>query len=168
MQTFKLHPNNEEATAIFQSRLLALANAHDVLTGENWSGADLLDVVDRILEPFRLANSRITVEGPKVRLTPRQALAIGMAVHELATNASKYGALASAEGRISLFWRMLPTGNHVEVIWTEVGGPIVSPPTQHGFGSRLNRTASGAGTWRRRDCEVRTHGRGGRNSGVVI
>ena len=137
-QTFRTHQINAEASDIFQARLMALAHAHDVLTHQNWSGADLADVAHRILKPFQLTDSRIAIGGPKVRLSPRQALAIGMALHELATNASKYGALSSDKGRITLTWQMCSRKpDHTEVVWTEAGGPPVLPPTRTGFGSRL-------------------------------
>jgi two-component sensor histidine kinase len=137
-QTFRGRQNGVEACDIFQARLMALAHAHDVLTGQNWSGADLAEVVQRILGPFQPEDGRITIDGPKVRVGPKQALAIGMALHELATNASKHGALSSDTGRIRLSWQMSTQNpDHIQIVWTETGGPVVTPPERRGFGSRL-------------------------------
>ena len=85
----------------FEARLIALANGHDVLTRENWEGADLREVVLTALGPFRTGKDRLHVEGPVVHLTPKAALALTIGLHELATNATKYGALSNATGRVA-------------------------------------------------------------------
>jgi two-component sensor histidine kinase len=123
---------------MFEARLLALSRAHDVLTRQSWQGASLREVVDRALEPFQTGNGRIRVDGPDVRLSPKQALALSMALHELATNAAKYGALSNDTGSVEVVWGVaLNGGAELQLTWTESGGPPVVPPTRTGFGSRL-------------------------------
>lgn len=138
-QTFREGQNSAEARALFNSRLAALARAHDVLTNQSWEGAELADVVERALEPFQSATSRFVIEGSDVRLSPKQALALSMALHELATNAAKYGALSNGDGRVRIAWSIAPRDgpSEMRLTWTEEGGPLVSPPSRKGFGSRL-------------------------------
>ncbi|HEY8567280.1 MAG TPA: PAS domain S-box protein [Beijerinckiaceae bacterium] len=128
-----------EARDAFEARLLALAKAHDVLTRENWDGASLRDIVAEAVAPYRDNRSgRFRIEGPPVRVEPRQALALAMALHELATNAAKYGALSREGGQVAIRWSLVaepPSGVRLE--WREEGGPPVAPPTRRGFGSRL-------------------------------
>jgi PAS domain S-box-containing protein len=121
-----------------ESRLLSLAGAHDVLTQQNWEGADLLSIVERALSPFMAPRREFDVSGPDIRLLPKSALAIAMAVHELATNAAKYGALSNGSGRISVRWLIAEhEAPHLQIVWTEAGGPRVAAPDSKGFGSRL-------------------------------
>src|SRR6202021_2575511 len=87
-----------------ESRLLSMAGAHDVLSQQNWEGADLRNIVENALSPFMAPRREFDVAGPDIRLLPKSALAIAMAVHELATNAAKYGALSNGSGRISVQW----------------------------------------------------------------
>lgn len=139
MQTIRNTERSADFRGLFEARLAALSRAHDVLTLESWEGADLRDVVDRALEPFRSAKGRLTIEGPELRLTPKQALSLSMALHELATNAAKYGALSNDAGRIQIAWSIAPldgTGE-LQLKWVEEGGPPVAPPKRSGFGSRL-------------------------------
>jgi len=123
------------------ARIVALSKAHDVLTNEQWSGADLDEIVAQALQPFRLGlgAARIVTKGPKVRLEPKTAIAIALALHELATNAVKYGALSTSEGRIDFTWRLSKGRGPRELAatWREVDGPRVRPPTRAGFGTRL-------------------------------
>ncbi|MDB5422919.1 MAG: PAS-family sensor histidine kinase [Phenylobacterium sp.] len=126
------------ARAQFTERLLALSNAHNVLTRANWEGAELAHVAAEAVRPYDEAvTPRIHMEGPVVRLTPSAALALSMAFHELATNATKYGALSTPAGRVALGWSVRPDGRAVEIVWREAGGPAVATPTGKGFGSRL-------------------------------
>jgi two-component sensor histidine kinase len=121
-------------------RLLALARAHDVLTRESWEGADLREVVGRALEPYQIhGESRLAIRGPHVRLTPRMSLALAMALHELATNAVKYGALANKTGTIDVSWSVQngAAPPRLSLHWAEAGGPPVTAPRRRGFGSRL-------------------------------
>ena len=128
-----------DARQRFEARLSALALAHDLLTVEGWRGAALGDVVERAVSPFRAGDDRIEIRGAAVRLSPKQALAISMALHELGTNALKYGALSNRDGRVSIGWQATnPASNAlIELVWDESGGPPVAPPARKGFGSRL-------------------------------
>jgi len=110
-----------------------------VLTNESWSGADLGDIVRRTLAPFQSPERRLKIEGPAARLSPKQALAIAMAIHELATNAAKYGALSTREGEVVVKWQVdaakFPAS--IRLDWTERNGPPVAEPIRKGFGSRM-------------------------------
>jgi two-component sensor histidine kinase/PAS domain-containing protein len=129
------------ARAAFEARLLALARAHDVLTRESWEGAELKTVVGDAIRPLEAGDgqeSRFVVSGPRLRLAPRLALSIAMALHELGTNAVKYGALSKEGGRVTITWTVQRRPElSLSLRWTESGGPPVSPPTRRGFGSRL-------------------------------
>ncbi|KMO31728.1 histidine kinase [Methylobacterium variabile] len=127
----------DAAKAAFEARLIALARVHDVLTRESWEGAELADVVKDALAPLDApgAQPRFAVRGPAVRLPPRIALSIAMALHELATNAVKYGALSVPAGQVALTWGVAE--GRLSLRWQERGGPSVVPPTRTGFGSRL-------------------------------
>ncbi|WP_246742611.1 PAS domain-containing sensor histidine kinase [Microvirga splendida] len=123
----------------FQERLFALARAHDILTRDNWEGAELRDIVGEVIEPYcRLSSGRCDIDGPRVRLTPSMALALSMAVHELATNAAKYGALSVPEGQVSISWSVMPgKPRELTLCWQERCGPPVALPERKGFGTRL-------------------------------
>jgi PAS domain S-box-containing protein len=129
----------EAFTVAFGQRLHALAAAHDVLAGEGWQGAALADVVKASLAPFASeGQERVRVSGPEVRLSGAKAMSVGMALHELATNAVKYGALAENGGAVEIAWQRAaeaPAG--IELSWRERGGPPVTPPLVTGFGTRL-------------------------------
>ncbi len=136
-QTLKSAPDPHVFAAAFRGRLKALARAHDLLTRENWEGATLGDVAHAALAPWLGGGDggRIGLEGPLVLLAPRQALGLSMALHELATNAAKHGALSAPRGRVSLAWRS--DGAEATAEWAEAGGPPVQAPERRGFGSRL-------------------------------
>lgn len=141
-QTLRTEPSPEKARKALGDRLVALSRAHDVLTRESWEGAELDDIVEQAVMPYRDRNDRITGVGPPIRLSPRLALAIAMALQELATNAAKYGALSNTEGHIDVTWT-LKASDKFTLIWRETGGPPVIPPQRRGFGSRLiERTLS--------------------------
>lgn len=122
-----------------EARLGALAAAHDVLTREQWEGANLEDVVAGALTPYGgKQDSRFEVSGPPLRLQPRVAVALSMGLHELATNALKYGALSVGSGRVNISWTVEKgPPSRLYMIWSERSGPAVTPPTQRGFGTRL-------------------------------
>jgi two-component sensor histidine kinase len=121
--------------AALEARLIALAAAHDILTREGWQGANLHDVIDAALAPF---GPRFTVSGPTLRLRPRAVLSLTMGLHELATNALKYGALATPTGHISLNWSIEQAdAPRFHLIWSESGIRMVTKPTHRGFGIRL-------------------------------
>lgn len=136
-QTLRSARTAEEMSDVFTGRLIALASAHDVLTRENWEGAGLAKIVEVALAPFD--ERRIGRSGPDVRLDARAALALGMALHELATNASKYGALSNEAGEVRLTWVIREDGAApiLALEWRETGGPLVVAPKRRGFGSRL-------------------------------
>ncbi len=139
-QTLRSAPTPSDARVAIEQRLIALSRTHDVLTRENWEGANLREIVADAVEPYRaFAEHRIYWDGPHVRLVPRMALAIAMALQELATNAAKYGALSTMKGEIHLTWTLSGPGSkrRLRLMWEEVGGPPVRPPTRKGFGSRL-------------------------------
>ena len=115
---------------------MALSRVHDVLTQENWEGARLKKIVDGAISPYDAA--RFEIDGPDVWLHPRTALALAMAFQELATNASKYGALSTDQGRVSVDWSVESAdGCWLRLTWEEVGGPSVQEPKRRGFGTRL-------------------------------
>jgi PAS domain S-box-containing protein len=125
--------SNEEREK-FGGRLRALAGAYELLTSETWNRAEMRRVVEQALEPFPV--QRIVVEGPDCAVNATNASHLTLGLHELATNAVKYGALSNAEGRVQIDW--LPEGqSHVRLTWREIGGPAVPPPERKGFGSTL-------------------------------
>ncbi|MXQ12254.1 PAS domain S-box protein [Microvirga makkahensis] len=135
-QTLSSRQSDDAVRETFEARLLALSKAHDLLTRENWDGASLSQVVAEALSPYQ--RDRFETGGPDVRLTPKMALALALALHELATNAAKYGALSVPAGRIAIMWRVQPNDPpHLILRWQERGGPPVSSPERKGFGSRL-------------------------------
>lgn len=138
-QTFRGTQVSAEARDLFGSRLAALARAHDVLTRHNWESAGLGEIVGRAMESFQTGAVRIAIVGPEVRVSPKQALALSMALHELATNAAKYGALSGDAGRVRISWQFTRNkkSDELELTWTEAGGPPVRPPDRKGFGARL-------------------------------
>jgi PAS domain S-box-containing protein len=127
-----------QARERFMARLIALARANDVLVAEAWQGASLGAVAAEMASPHGAAE-RFTIAGPEVRLAPQTATAMALGLHELATNAAKYGALSSPRGRVSLTWSVEGEGaaRRFRLIWRESGGPEVGPPGPPGFGSRL-------------------------------
>ena len=128
----------------FEGRLLSLSAAHNILTREHWAGAGLGAVVEEVLRPFEAGGTRVStrfsLSGPDLRLPPRVALALGMVLHELCTNAAKHGALATPEGRVEITWDVGAPENgsrRLRLLWRESGGPPVVAPARRGFGSRL-------------------------------
>ena len=110
---------------------------------ENWSGTDLANVVKSTIEPHSGGQSRFNVEGPFVKLQPALAVTFSLALHELCTNAAKYGALSVKEGRVDIIWQIHDNGAaaRLKLTWTESCGPVVATPTRKGFGSRLIQKA---------------------------
>jgi two-component sensor histidine kinase len=129
----------EEATSVASSRIQALGRAQDMLTESDWTIADLRTAVDAAIKPHVDRDGRFLVTGPTLELSAQQAMGIALALHELATNAVKYGALSNDTGRVRLSWSLLDgTAPHdFRVTWQESGGPPVAVPTRTGFGSRL-------------------------------
>ncbi|QOG23627.1 MULTISPECIES: sensor histidine kinase [Bradyrhizobium] len=138
VQTFRSASRDERTK--FEGRLGALAEAHNLLSQEKWAGSELREVIARALQPFLLSNpDRIRMAGPAVPLSPRLAVVLSMIVHEIATNAAKYGALSNETGRVTLDWEVIADTPkpRLRLIWTEIGGPPVTEPVRRGFGSRL-------------------------------
>src|SRR5260370_6125492 len=138
VQTFRSASKAEREK--FEGRLGALAEAHNLLSTEKWQGSELQDVLGRVLQPYLLNNpERIKMFGPHVPLSPRPAVVLSMIVHEMATNAAKYGALSNDTGTVTVDWEgvMENTKPKLRMIWSEAGGPPVVVPGQRGFGSRL-------------------------------
>jgi PAS domain S-box-containing protein len=138
-QTFRGEAAAPEARQAFESRLSALAGAHDLLTGRNWEAAGLREVIERAGIGCGADGERVRIEGEDVELAPRTSVSIAMALHELCTNAVKYGALSVDTGRVSISWTVtgLDGGRRLSLCWKEEGGPPVSPPERRGFGSRM-------------------------------
>jgi two-component system CheB/CheR fusion protein len=129
-QTLRRAPQDEQEA--FRARLQALSKAHDLLTSEKWDRAPLPDIIKAALEPFAL--SRFTLECPDVTLAASNALHVTLAMHELATNALKYGALSNAAGGVKVTWKVLDAST-LRLYWCERGGPAVARPKRKGFGT---------------------------------
>ncbi|MDH4414611.1 MAG: HWE histidine kinase domain-containing protein [Rhizobium sp.] len=125
-----------EAAATIGGRILALAKAQDVLTGMSITAAEVTAIAHTAVAPHLDSEERISILGPQVYLSAQQALGLSLAIHELATNATKYGALSHPEGRVSIRWGT-GAGNRFTFDWQESGGPPVTEPSRRGFGSRL-------------------------------
>jgi PAS domain S-box-containing protein len=125
----------------FEGRLIALSQAHDQLTRRHWKSADLRGIVTGATAPYLgRAHDKIATVGEDVTVTPRAALTLALAVHELTTNAAKYGALSSPTGRIEVHWRAVRGANlppRLWIEWREEGGPPVKVPERRGFGTRF-------------------------------
>ena len=134
-QTLKGDLSLSEARARFETRLLALSNAHNLLTEENWEGAPLARVVRDATAYMAGDGHRFEIEGVSVFLSPRAALALSLALHELSTNALKYGALSGEDGKVSIRWTIAK--DRLQLEWKERDGPPVEQPAGRGFGSRL-------------------------------
>lgn len=138
VQTLRGAPTVAEGRKAFEARLIALSKTHDVLTRQHWEGADVREVVEQAIAAYReLGQSRFRVSGPGLMLQPKAALALSLALHELATNAVKYGALSTPTGGVDVEWRVTRDPKRFHLLWTETGGPKVEPPERRGFGSRL-------------------------------
>ena len=138
-QTLRRAGVPREVQETFGARLVALARSHDLLIRSDWEGAPLAEVVERALLPYG-SSDRVKPSGPPVHLPASVVEMLGLAFHELATNAAKYGALSVPDGEIEVRWSLLPAKcgpEHVEIVWVERGGPPVTVPANRGFGSRL-------------------------------
>jgi PAS domain S-box-containing protein len=132
-----------EVVGQVSQRLQALAMAHDVLTGQGWEAADVREIVRTAIKPFNVDDQpRIAAGGPRVEFSPRAATALTLALHELATNAVKYGALSNEAGKVTVNWDV--QDGTFELHWTEFGGPEVREPQRRGFGSRMIEQALSA------------------------
>jgi len=123
----------------FSARLMSLARTHDLLTEHDWDGALITDVVWNELKPYDDDQHRVSMQGETMRLTPKMTMALGMILHELITNAAKYGSLSGASGRVDVsFARTASDGApRLRIVWDECDGPEVGRPEREGFGSLL-------------------------------
>ena len=139
VQTLRTVPNQEPIDA-FRKRLHALSTANDVLLQQSWLAARIRTVVAAVIETF--GPERFTVSGPDINLGPRATLSLSLLLHELTTNALKYGALSGSTGHVAVAWRIVSEDGEPSLVleWRETGGPAVEEPIRKGFGSRLIRT----------------------------
>ncbi len=128
-----------EFSALFEARLMALSETHNLLTASGWEQATLADLIAKEMRPYSPEQFRLS--GPDVLFEAPQALAMGMILHELATNAAKHGALSTGEGCVAVDWSAADPDGRVGLSWIETGGPKVEAPTRTGFGSRLIATS---------------------------
>jgi two-component sensor histidine kinase len=120
-----------------EGRIRALANVHSLFVETRWIGAELSTIATQELAPYSEKDeTRVRIDGPQILLEPSAAQAIAVTLHELATNAVKYGALSAAKGQIELKWSHAADGQ-LDLRWTEMGGPAVQMPSRRGFGSRI-------------------------------
>src|SRR5262249_50545660 len=122
----------------FSGRLRALGVAYDILTRTQWVGTGLSDLISAVLKPHRPGNGRIVIAGPAILLPGPAMVPLSMTLHELATNAIKYGALSTSTGRIEITWKLVGDADKlVELTWRESGGPAVERRAASGFGTNL-------------------------------
>lgn len=142
-QTFGPAADLELAKASFDARLQNLARAHDLLTRGSWENASLARVIQEALSPYQ--NDHFEIHGPDVNIPPKAVIALALVLHELATNAAKYGALSVQSGRVNVSWSVDEAHDaRFRLSWREIGGPTVASPSRRGFGSRLiERMTSG-------------------------
>jgi two-component sensor histidine kinase len=139
-QSFKSGLPADEARRAFDARLSALSAAHNLLTRESWESALLSQTIATAVSATTGANSdRVELSGPDIQLSPQTAVSVAMALHELCTNAIKYGSLSNESGSVSVRWQVAgdPDSPRLHLEWTESGGPSVGPPVRRGFGSRM-------------------------------
>jgi two-component system CheB/CheR fusion protein len=138
--TLRHSSNPEEFARIFKGRVNALATAHELVTRGGWRAVSLVDLIEKELTPYTIGVDRLVIHGQPVLLKPRAAISLGMVLHEMATNATKYGALSTETGRISITWASEEV-DHVPCLvirWSESGGPrITAVPERRGFGTEL-------------------------------
>jgi PAS domain S-box-containing protein len=142
-QTLRTTETSAQFKEAFEGRLLALSKTHNLLTRKSWREAELRDVAEQELAPYRKqGDERVVLNGPNVRLPARYAINLGLVLHELVTNAAKYGALSTNAGHLEMNWTVVENEDRpdqLRIHWTESGGPPVAPPKRQGFGSRLIR-----------------------------
>jgi two-component sensor histidine kinase len=140
VQTFRQTPDPREARATLEARLIALGRAHNVLSDQKWESADVGGMVNEVLEPFAARDGgRLHAAGEPARIAPRCTLILSLVLHELATNATKYGAWSIQTGVVAVDWSKIDRENAqwLRLTWREHGGPQVQAPQRKGFGSRL-------------------------------
>ncbi len=139
-QTFKNAGIDKEIWAAFEDRLISMSKAHGLLIQQSWVGAEIADIVaEGLIAHGGQDRNAFIIFGPEAWVDARTALALAMALHELGTNATKYGALSVPNGRVTISWELDDSGEvpKLQLYWRESGGPSVSAPARKGFGSRL-------------------------------
>lgn len=136
-QTFRGPDANSEPVVAFTQRLRAVSGAHDALSRSNWTGTMLSEIVRQGIIICDDGRSRVAAHGPEVVLSANVTVSLVMVLHELATNAMKYGALSNENGRITVRWATDDTRRELTIDWIESGGPPVREPSRKGFGFRL-------------------------------
>jgi two-component system CheB/CheR fusion protein len=141
-QTLKTSPSPGAFATDMEGRIAAIARAHSLLTQKSGRReASLRDLITTELAPYESGDGNLVINstGADVALTPKSGLALAMAIHELASNAAKYGALSAAAGRLTVTWEIVGAGENrmLNLVWTETGGPSVQPPSRRGFGTIL-------------------------------
>ncbi len=134
-QTFRTTRSPEEFVTAFTARLDSFAKAHEILTAAAWDRAPLRALLDAAFGGLTGEQGQVAIAGPDLLLSPRQFLSLNMIVHELLTNALKYGALSHNGGRVAIDWSV--AGGQVELRWRELGGRGIVAPDKGGFGSRM-------------------------------
>jgi PAS domain S-box-containing protein len=133
---------SEELKRVIEGRIRALANAHGLLAESRWVDADLAKLASQELAPYlQQEQPRARLDGPHVPVRPSAAQALAIILHELATNAAKYGALSEIHGRVEIKWVQL-SDDRLLLTWTERGGPVITPPIRHGFGTHVIETSA--------------------------
>jgi two-component sensor histidine kinase len=131
----------EDYARAVEGRIGALAQTHELLSQSRWEGADIRRLIEEELAPYQGESQRVTITGPSLVLMPEQAQLVAMAVHELATNAAKYGSLSVGTGKVAVTW--VDRGGTLLLEWTEEGGPRVVPPSRLGFGTKIISSLGG-------------------------
>jgi two-component sensor histidine kinase len=138
-QTLTKKPDPAQFIEAFSGRLRTLSDAHDLLSDRDWTGIGLMELTTSQVRPYLLESAeQLILDGEDVRLPPDHALGLGLIIHELASNAVKYGALSQTPGRVRVSWRLVPGDDRrLEFVWKETGGPRIFKPAEAGFGTRL-------------------------------
>jgi two-component sensor histidine kinase len=136
-QTFRRATSVEDAYSVFTNRIVAVAQAQDILVSQSAQGATLAQIIQGALDGSGVSPDRVTLAGPDITVSSRNATTISLAIHELCTNAFKYGSLSVDDGSVSVTWGPDASGTRFLFEWREMGGPPVTPPSKKGFGSSL-------------------------------
>ncbi len=131
---------DESVRTALEGRLMSISAAHKVLTDENWSAASLRQIIDGSVTPYRSTPAQLSISGDDLKVSPKPAMVMALAFHELAINALKYGALSAPEGHVDIRWSV-DADDQLNIQWSEHGGPAVRPPERRGFGSRVVQKA---------------------------
>lgn len=141
-QTLRATSSSDEFVERFEGRLSALASAHQLLFKSEWRGR-IGDTCHEPVERLRRRQEKLQMEGEPLELPPSLATPFGLVLHELATNAAKYGALHTEDGRVKLSWKRGNNHRELIVVWEESGGPPVEPPAKQGFGGAMIEKLAG-------------------------